>query len=181
MNDFASELKEQYQHLHEYLSTVTWMHYEEAKKRGKDHKGYVYFFGRTLHRLLHPFYFFHQKDDPEFHHERNKFDPKNPEENFSSWPEKKAFLTTKFREKKLEIYSREFTQKVFNSYEPQVILWLIQNHQYKILEFDPHLSFYFDILHWSEEHFQQFLEESQEFMGEFNLQPNKLSSVSASV
>ncbi len=164
MSKHYLSLREQYNDLYEYISTITWIQYEEAKKRGKDYKGYYYFFGRTLHRLLHPLYFFHQKNDPQFLHEQEKFDPANPEEKFTTWEQKKAFLTLKFREKRLEIYSKEFTQNVLSQYDYQVIQWLIKNHYHKIYEFDPYLSFYLDIVDWSEEDFHAFFKTEKEIV-----------------
>ncbi len=179
MHDLSFGLKEQYQHLYEYLSTVAWMHYEEGKKRDRDHKGYAYFFGRNLHRVLHPLYFFHQKDDPDFIHEKEKFDPNNPEESFTRWSEKKAFLTTKFREKKLEIYNQDFTKQVVQNYHHETIQWLVQNHHHKIFEFDPHLSFYLDILHWTEEHFLEFIHDSVELLDNLGNSSKRISQSSA--
>lgn len=170
----TSELKEQYYQLVEYLSTITWMHYEEAKKRGRDSKGYLFFFGRTLHRLIHPLYFYHQKEVPDFRHAFQNFDPNNPEEKFGCWAEKKLFLATKFHEKKLEIYSPEFTRKLISKYNHQVFQWLVKNHLSKVLEFDPNLGFYCDILNWSEDHFLAFLEGPQGLQSDY-LQLNSSS------
>lgn len=166
------DLKEQYHQLTEYLSTLTWMHYEKAKKRGQEYKGYLYFFGRTLHRVLHPLYFYHQIEDPQFARACQSFDPKNPEERFASWPEKKAYLVSKFREKKLEIYSPEFTRNLLRKYNYQVFQWLVRNNLPKILEFDSCLEFYSDIASWPESYFLEFLGERQDCQSDY-LQANK--------
>ena len=156
-SDFPS-LKEEYHHLYEYVSTLAWMQYEQMKKKGKEYTGYVYFFGRTVHRLLHPLYFFHQTEEPKFWFEEQTFDPNNPAETFPTWEAKKAYLLARFREKKFEIYDANFSRKVLSRYNHQIIQWLVKNNYHRLIEFDKCLGFYLDILNWTEEHFISFYE-----------------------